>query len=113
MKFLDYFSYALVGQDNASIYESQESCWDQCGNTAGSCCASISMYKQDSDTVSYMKQCVTQDFASASLGFWLDDFYVGVECSEGYEEDGFMMKSGAKALAMSSMIASLILMISQ
>ena len=53
------------------------------------------MYKQDSLEVSYMKQCMTVDFAETNMGFWIDDFYFNVECANPTNEDGFIAKSGA------------------
>ena len=66
------------------------------------------MYKSDSYEYSYMKQCMTNTFAETSMGFWLDDYYFNVECSQREEDDGYM-KGGAKALAVSSALMALVL----
>ena len=106
MKFMDYFSYAIVmGDANNSTRESvvATQCFEECGSGQwdNMCCASVSMFTESQNSVSYTKLCIDAMVADADVGMWMDDVYYTIECDSD-NNWGSTTRSGASAVFVSS-----------
>ena len=106
IKVLDYFNYAIVKQESVNANETGNMCFNSCGKEEWSsqCCATISMYEESDNTVSYLETCMDRVVADQNIGVWIDDFYATLECSG----DNSWTRSGAKTLAFGASVSTLL-----
>lgn len=105
LKFMDYFTYALVegGQMNST---DEGTCFDECGSGKWSdkCCATVKLYQPRSDIVDYQYHCINKNIAGADMLVQLDDFEVSLSCEDKY--------SGSKQLVATITAGALALIVS-